>query len=338
MRTAAKEEGMSPEGPRTIDIGQLTSQRPPLRIIVLVIAVIVGLLVISSIFFQVDPEEVGVVLRFGRYVRTAESGLNTKLPSPIEQVIKVPVERQLKEEFGFRTEEAGVRTRYSEADFTGEALMLTGDLNVAVVEWIVQFRVTDPFKYLFMVRNVDKTFRDMNEAVMRRVVGDRSVNEVLTVGRTEIGEKVKEQLQEMCSTYENGITVEQIILQDINPPEPVKPSFNEVNQAEQERERAINEARSEYNRVIPKARGEAQQTIQQAQGYAVDRVNRSKGDAALFDELLAAYRRAPEVTRRRIYLETMQAIYPKVERKILMDGDMKGVLPLLSLDGKGGGK
>jgi modulator of FtsH protease HflK len=324
---------MDSQGPRTIDLDQLRGHRPPLRSVVAVVLVVVGLILAWTTFFTVDPEEVGVVLRFGRYTRTADPGLNLKLPSPIEQVFKVPVQRQLKEEFGFRTARADVRTSYDRGDFSGESLMLTGDLNVAVVEWTAQYRVSDPYKFLFKVRNVQKTFRDMNEAVMRGVVGDRSVNEVLTVGRQEVASKVEEELQALCNQYETGITVDQIVLQDVNPPDPVKPSFNEVNQAEQERERAINEARSEYNKVIPKARGEALQAIEQAQGYAIDRVNRAKGDAALFEQLLAAYRRAPEVTRRRIFLETMEAVYPKTQRKLLVDTQLKGMLPVLDLDG-----
>jgi len=229
--------------------------------------------------------------------------------------------------------EAGVKTRYSARDFENESLMLTGDLNVVVVEWIAQYRVADPYKYLFKVRNVTKTFRDMNEAVMRAVVGDRSVDEVITIGRLEIENQVKVELQELCIQYDTGIQVEQIVLRSVDPPDPVKPSFNEVNQAEQERERAINEARGEYNRVIPKARGEADQVIEQAEGYAIDRVNRAKGDASLFDDVYAAYRRAPEVTRRRIFLETMETIYPAMQRKILLDNGLQGVLPLLQLDG-----
>jgi membrane protease subunit HflK len=246
-------------------------------------------------------------------------------------VIKVPVERQLKEEFGFRTQEAGVRTEYSNADLEEESLMLTGDLNVAVVEWTAQFRVRDPYKFLFKVRNVRKTFRDMNETVMREVVGDRSVNEVLTVGRQEIAAEVEQRLQALCDQYENGIKVEQIVLQDVNPPDAVKPSFNEVNQAQQEREKLINQARADYNQVIPRARGEALQTIEHAQGFATDRVNRARGDAELFTQVHAAYSRAPEVTRRRMYLETMGLIYPKVKRKIVLDESLRGVLPLLPL-------
>jgi len=329
---------MEPEGPRTIDISQFTRQRPPAKTIGLIALVVVLAILAFSSIFTIQPEQVGVVLRFGGYNRTAEPGLNFKLPSPLEQVLKVPVQRQLKQEFGFETVEAGVRTRYSERDFENESLMLTGDLNVAVVEWIAQYRVDDPYKYLFKVRNVDKTFRDMNEAVMRSVVGDRSVDEVITVGRLEIEDEVKVRLQELCDRYETGIVVDQIVLQDVNPPDPVKPSFNEVNQAEQERERAINDARSEYNRIIPKARGQAQETIQQAEGYALDRVNRARGDAAAFEKVMAAYQRAPEVTRRRIYLETMEAIYPNTERKLILDGDLSGVLPLLDLKQAGGGQ
>jgi membrane protease subunit HflK len=324
---------MDNQGPRTIDIRDFRPGKPPTKVILTGALLLIGALVLFSAVFTVQPEEVGIVLRFGKYIRTAEPGLNFKLPAPMEQVLKVPVQRQLKQEFGFQTVEAGVKTRYSDRKFDAESLMLTGDLNVVVVEWIAQYRVADPYKYLFRVRNVTKTFRDMNEAVMRAVVGDRSVDEVITIGRLEIENQAKLMLQELCNQYETGIQVEQIVLRSVDPPDPVKPSFNEVNQAEQERERAINEARGEYNRVIPKARGEADQAIEQAEGYAIDRVNRAKGDASLFDEVYAAYRRAPEVTRRRIFLETMETIYPAMQRKILLDNGLQGVLPLLQLDG-----
>jgi membrane protease subunit HflK len=327
---------MTTDGPRTIDIGQFRPQMPPTRVIITGVLILLVAIVAFSCFFTIDPEEVGVVIRFGEYVRTTDPGLNFKLPSPIEQVFKVPVQRQLKEEFGFRTEQAGVRTSYSPRSFDDEALMLTGDLNVAVVEWIAQYRVRDPYKFLFKVRNVRQTFRDGNEAVMRAVIGDRSVDEVITIGREQIEDAVKTVLQGLCDRYETGIVVDQIVLQNVNPPDPVKPSFNEVNQAEQERERSINDARAEYNRIIPRAGGEAQQTIQQAEGYAVDRTNRAKGDVVLFEEVLAAYRRAPDVTRRRIYLETMAAVYPKIEKKLLLDNSLEGLLPLLDLRGEGG--
>jgi len=302
-------------------------------VIGLIVAVLAGGLLISQGVFTVEPEEVALILRFGEYQRTLESGLHFKIPL-VEQKIRVPVERQLKHEFGFRTEQAGRRTRYSDQDFLGESLMLTGDLNVAVVDWITQYRVKNPYNYTFKVRDVDSTFRDMNEALMRTVVGDRSVTEVLTIGRDEIASEVEVRLQELCDQYEMGIKIEQIVLQDVNPPDEVKPSFNEVNQAQQERERMINEARSEFNKVVPRARGEAQQAIQEAEGYAANRVNVAKGDAERFREVLAAYRRAPAVTRRRIYLETMQKVLPNVKNKIVLDDNLEGLLPLLSLKGE----
>lgn len=318
--------------PTADNVRRFRTPRLPGRIIPHVLLLAVAAIFLFTIGFTVDPEEAGLVLRFGRFVRQVPSGLHMKLPWPIETVVKVPVERQLKEEFGFRTEEVGGgRTTYSSEDLSDESLMLTGDLNVAVVEWTAQYRVRDPYKYLFKVRNVRNTFRDMNETVMREVIGDRSVNEVLTVGRQEIAAQVEQRLQALCDQYENGIKVEQIVLQDVNPPDAVKPSFNEVNQAQQEREKLINQARADYNQIVPRAKGRAEQTLEQAQGFATDRVNRARGDAELFTQVHAAYSRAPEVTRRRMYLETMGAIYPKVKRKIVLDDSLKGVLPLLPL-------
>lgn len=298
-----------------------------------VLLAILALVLILGSVYTVDPEEVGVVLRFGAYVRDASPGLNFKLPLGIEQVIKVPVERQLKEEFGFRTVQPGVRTEYSDRDFDDESLMLTGDLNIADVEWVVQYRIVDAYAYLFRVRGVRDTFRAMTEAVVRDAVGDRTVNEVLTVGRQEIASLVEQNLQALCDQYETGLKVEQVVLQNVNPPEKVKPSFNAVNQAQQEREERINTAQREYNQVIPRARGEAQQTIERSEGYALDRVNRSEGDAARFTALYDEYRKAPDVTRRRLYLETMGRVLPKAGRIVIVDEDVRGVLPLLDLDG-----
>ncbi len=299
------------------------------------IAAIVLVSAAFSTLYQVQPEEVGVVLQFGRYVRTTQPGLQMKIPF-VEEVLKVPVQRQLKQEFGFRTVApgaSGIRSQYSDVGFSEEAVMLTGDLNVAVVEWIVQYRVNDPYLFLFKVRNLDDTFHDMTEAVMREVVGDRTVTEVLTIGRQEIETRVEERLQDLANQYEMGIAIDQVVLQDVNPPDPVKPSWDEVNQAQQQRDRMINEARAQYNRVIPRARGEAQQAVLQAEGYALDRVNRSQGDAVRFTAIYDEYRQAPEVTRQRLYLETMQRILPEVGRKLYIDKDTTGVIPLLSLDG-----
>jgi membrane protease subunit HflK len=297
--------------------------------------IVIGLIVLIialSTFYTIEPEEIGVVLRLGKFARTTDPGLHAKLPFMIERVIKVPVQRQLKEEFGFQTVQAGVRSQFSVRGKEVESNMLTGDLNAAVVEWVVQYRIVDPYKYLFRVRNVRETFRAMSEAVMRKVVGDRTVNEVLTVGRQEIADLVEQVLQELCDQYETGIKVEQVVLQDVNPPDPVKPSFNEVNQAQQEKEKLINEAQSEYNKVIPRARGEALQVIQEAAGYALERTNTARGDSARFVAIYDEYRKAPDVTTTRIYLETMNKILPQVQRKVIIDEDLRSVLPLLNLD------
>ncbi len=298
------------------------------RKITLVGLALLALMILGSSVYQVGAESVGVVLRLGKYHRTQSPGLNMKLPL-LESVYIVEAQRQLKLEFGFRTLRNGAKR-----EFVLESLMLTGDLNVASVEWSVLYRIIDPFKYLFRVRNVTETFRDMTQAVMREIVGDRTVNEVLTIGRTELAVAAHGKLQELCDQYETGIQVDQVILQDINPPDPVKPSFNEVNQAQQERERLINEARAEYNLEIPRARGEADQTIRRAEGYAIDRVNRSKGEADRFGSLYAEYRKAPEVTRRRIYIETLNQVLPKVGKKLIVDPKASNIVPLLQL-GKG---
>lgn len=319
--------------PDIVDIGRL--RRPPWatpRLLRLGVAALVAIILLFGTVFQVQLEQVGIVLRFGRYVRTTEPGLRVKLPL-IEQVLKVPVQRQLKEEFGFRTVEATIRSRYSEGSFADESVMLTGDLNVAVVEWIVQYRVTDPYKYLFKVRGLTETFRSMNQAVMRGVVGDRTVTEVLTVGRQEIATASERLLQELVNQYEMGVVIDQIVLQDVTPPDPVKPSWDEVNQAQQQRDRLINEARAEYNKVVPRAKGEASQTILQAEGYALERVNSAQGDATRFKALYEAYRRAPDVTRRRLHLETMQRVLPQLGAKVFLDKGTGSVVPLLPMEG-----
>jgi len=316
-------------GPQIPDIKLPQLKGGMVRIIVLAV---VALIVVTTSFYTIDPEETGMVLRFGEYVRATDPGLHFKIPFGVEKVIKVPIQRQLKEEFGFRTLRAGVNSQYTTKGYSGESNMLTGDLNAAVVEWVVQFRIVDPYKYLFQVRNVNETFRDMSEAIMRKVVGDRTVNEVLTVGRAEVALQVQNDLQDLCNQYETGIKVEQVVLQDVNPPDPVKPSFNAVNEAQQEKEKLINQAQSEYNREIPKAQGAALQTIQEAEGYSMDRVNRAEGDASLFNSIYKSYRKAPDVTRKRIYLETMTEILPRMKGKIVVDDELQGVLPLLNLN------
>jgi membrane protease subunit HflK len=313
-----------------------TGGPPNLRLLRTIAAVIAVLVLFLTSYFQVEPDEVGVVQRFGRYVGTANPGPHVKIPFGIDTVTKVPVQRTLKLEFGFRTTRADVKSEFAPQtpETVAEAVMLTGDLNVAVVEWVVQYKIKDPVRYLFHVREPVSTFRDMSEAVMRQVVGDHSVDEVITIGREAIALEAKQQLQDVCNLYGIGIEVQQLVLQDVNPPDPVKPAFNEVNQAIQEKERAINDAWADYNKAVPKAKGEADQAIRSAEGYALERVNKAEGDASRFDALYDEYKKAPAVTRKRIYLETLAQVLPKIGRKVVLDEKAKGILPLLQLEGE----
>jgi len=297
----------------------------------IIIALVVILILISSSVYTIGVNEVGVIQRFGKYIRTASPGLSFKLPWGIERLTKVKVRLVYKEEFGLRTIMPGVRTQYARpAAYLDEALMLTGDLNVAVVPWIVQYRIKDPYKYLFKVRNVNSTLRDLTEAAMRLVVGDRSINEVISK-REEIADQAQMLLQKELDEAETGLNVVTIEMKKTNVPEPVQPSFNEVNQATQEKERMIYQAREDYNKAIPTARGQAEKTIKAAEGYALDRVNRAKGDAARFLSLYSEYAKAKDVTRRRIYLETLKDIFPRLGSKFIIDADQKNLLPLLHL-------
>ena len=304
----------------------------PMKFVKAALLVVVAIVVLYGSIYQVGPDEMGVILRFGKFVRATDPGLHFKLPLGIEALTRVPVQRQLKQEFGFRTTRPGVHSEFAvPADAQKEAVMLTGDLNVLNVEWIVQYKIKDPYKYLFKMRESEATFRDMNEAVVRRVIGDNSVDEVLTTGRDRLAHEAKELLQNLCNAYEIGIEVSQLIFQDINPPEPVKPSFNEVNESLQEKERKINEAWAEYNNEIPKATGVAEQAIRGAEGYATERVNNSTGDASRFTAVYQEYARAPLVTRKRLYLETLNEVLQKMGRKIIVDDKQRNVLPLLNL-------
>ena len=292
--------------------------------------ILVLIFAVWSSVYRVELEEEGVLLTLGEYTSLVQSGIHLKWPAPIQTVIKIPTKRELEMEFGQRGQSESKR-RVNRSEIEEESLMLTGDLNVAVVPWKTQYRIAEPDKFLFKVKDPIGTFRDMNEAVMREVIGDRSVNEVLTTGRQEIATKMEEKLQKMCDQYENGIKINRILLQKVLPPKQVQNAFNEVNTAEQEKEKMINQALGDYNRIIPRARGEAEQTVQQAEGYAMDRVNRAKGDASLYSDLLKSYKKAPEVTKNRIYLETMAEVYPNLKQKIILDKDLEGIIPLLPL-------
>ncbi len=296
--------------------------------------VFVLLLVVLGIYssvYVVDTDEVGIVQRFGKYAKTTQPGLNFKLPFGIETARMVKVRRILKEEFGFSSERAGGRRSVAVSENNSEALMLTGDLNVAVVPWIVQYRVKDPYDYLFKVQNVTQLLRDMSEAAMRLVVGDRSINEVISK-RDEIAVEAKEVLQSELDNAQAGIMVVTIEMKRTNVPGPVQPSFNEVNQATQEKEQTIYQAREEYNKAIPAARGDAERVVKAAEGYALDRVNRAKGDAARFSAVYAEYVKAQDVTRRRLYLETLQTLLPRLGPKYIVDDNQSNLLPLLNIN------
>jgi modulator of FtsH protease HflK len=284
-----------------------------------------------SMFYTVAVDEVGVVQRFGKYVRTSSPGLNFKLPVGIEKVTNVPVRHVSTEEFGFRTITPGIKTEYaSDSAYLQEALMLTGDLNVAVVPWIVQYRISDPYKYLFKVHDVKATLRDLSEATMRLVVGDRSINEVISK-RDDIAVQAKDLLQKELDIAETGIFVTTIEMKKTNVPELVQPSFNEVNQAVQEKEKSIYEAREAYNKLIPQAKGSAEKTVKESEGYALDRVNKAKGDSARFMSLYQEYVKAKDVTRRRLYLEAMRELFPRMGSKYIVDSNQKNLVPLLNM-------
>lgn len=299
----------------------------PYFFVVLVIMFFAG-----TSFYTVGPDEVGVIRRFGKYSATTNPGLHWKLPFNIDKLDKVKVKRIFKEEFGFRTLQAGINTKYSSQNFNDESLMLTGDLNVLDVTWIVQFKIKDPVHLLFNIRSPRETVRDISEAVMRQVVGDSAVSEALTSRRVEINQEVQTKLQEILDRYQSGIQIETVKLQDVNPPNKVKPSFNEVNEAKQEREKVINQSWEAYNKVIPKAKGQASKTISEAEGYASARVSKAQGDASKFIETYAAYKDAKEVTRRRLYLETMEEIIPRAGKVFIFEPKANNALPFINLN------
>lgn len=306
-----------------------------LPVLVILILVPIGM----SCFYTVQPDEEAVVLRFGKYIQTNPPGLHFKLPLGIDEAIKVKTKLILQEEFGFRTKTvSGKRTSYSQQDHSNESLMLTGDLNVADVEWITQFQISEPQKFLFHIRDPFQNIRDISEAVMRRVVGDRLVTDVLTIGRTEIASEAKILTQDILDHYDMGVRVVSIKLQDVNPPEPVKPSFNEVNAAKQEQEQAINQAEKHYNEVIPEARGLAERRIAEAEGYAAALINRSNGDADKFLAVLKEYRKAPTITRDRMYIETMEKLLTRMKDITVVDSQVSGLLPVFSGQKVLGGK
>lgn len=324
--------------PSDFDFEQLQRQiaqygRRWVRLVPLAVAVILILIGVFSSYYTVDPEQRGVVKRFGAVVGEPRApGLHFKVPFGVDRVYKVPTERVLKQEFGFQTVAAGQRTSYRRAaSDLGVSLMLTGDLNVIDVQWVVQYQIADPVKYLHRLRNPTETLRDVTEAVMRRIVGNRLGSAVLTVGRVEIAALARERIQDILDEYDAGIHVRTIEMQDVTPPESVKPAFNAVNEARQEKEQLINEAERRRNEVIPRAEGEANQTIATAEGEATRRLNEAKGAATRFKAIAAEYQKNRELTRRRLYLEMIDVVLPQAKR-IYVVGEQGGPVPLLHLD------
>gem|GEM_PF-59473 len=304
--------------------------KPPMRLIGAVALAIVALILIWTSFYTVPAESEAVVLRFGKFLKIAEPGLQFKIPLGVDEYTLVKTRRQLKLEFGFYTPD------YTNPDQPGnnqveEKSMVTGDLNAALVEWVVQYRISDPKEYLFDVRNPGQTLRDLSEAAMREVIGDRTVDEVITIGRQDIEISALARMQELATRYKLGVRVDQVQLKNVNPPREVQASFNEVNKAQQDRENAINIANGDYNEAVPRARGQADQTIRGAEGYRFKRVNEAEGDIASFNAMLSEYIKAPEITRTRLYLETMQDVLPLMGPKIIIDDSMKQLLPILPL-------
>lgn len=304
------------------------------KYIPIAIGVLLLIFALQGSMYSVGPDELGIIQRFGKFVRTTDPGLHMKLPFSIETVTPIKVKKIFKEEFGFRTTHPGIKSIYTSQEYPEESLMLTGDLNILDVQWIVQYKVSDPMKLMFATRSPIVNVRDMSEVVMRRLCGDYTVDEVLTTKREEIAHLAQVELQKLLDKYQTGISVVTVKLLDVNPPDEVKPAFNEVNEAKQERERMINEAWEAYNKVIPSAKGEAKKVISQAEGYNLDRVNRAKGDADRFQITWEEYRKAPDITKKRLYLETMAEILPRSKSKYIMDPQQNSILPLLRLGEK----
>ncbi|MES2468403.1 MAG: FtsH protease activity modulator HflK [Verrucomicrobiota bacterium] len=314
-----------------IDVPNLPKISP--KAIGLGILALLVFLTLNGLWYQVPAESEAVKLRFGKLIEEGiKPGLHYKLPLGIDRVQIEPVQRQLKLEFGFTTPGATSDLQYgARGEEENVKNMVTGDLNSAHVEWVVQYRIIDLPDYLFNVREAGATLRDVSESVMREIVGDRTVDEVLTVGRLEIETEALGKMNKIAKLYELGLAIDQVQLKGVNPPPAVRSSFDEVNRAQQEREQLINVAKGEYNKAVPRAKGEADQKLSEAEGDALKRINESTGDAARFKSIFTEYSKAPEVTRQRLYLETMAEILPKLGNKVILDEAASNVLPFLPL-------
>ncbi len=324
-----------PSPDEIIDVGKKNfnsfSQWVPVAIIVLF--VLIGL---RGLIYSIGPDEVGVIQRFGKFSGLSSPGLHVKIPFGVDRVTPIKVEKVFKDEYGFRTGASGLGSRYAARNYDEESLMLTGDLNILDVRWIVQFKIKDPVKLLFSTRHPQDNIHDISEVVMRRFVGDYSVDEVLTTKREEIDDLAQQEIQRILDIYNVGVQIVTVKLLDVNPPEKVKPAFNEVNEAKQEKEKMINQAWEAYNKVIPKAKGTAEKTIRESEGYATDKINRAKGESARFLATLEEYKKAPDITKKRLYLETLMQVLPNAKEKYIIDAQQRSILPLLDINKKGG--
>ena len=319
----------SPRGPSLSPLDALLQQGKSLLLLPFI--AIIAFAGFTS-FYTVQPEEEAVVKRFGRVIDINPPGFHFKIPFGIDRIQLVPTARVLKEEFGFRSIGGGDRTQYvKNSEHRGESLMLTGDLKVIDVEWVVQFQIADASKFLHEARNPIQTIRDNSEAVMRRIVGNSLGSDVLTEKRVQVATSARVELQELLNSFDLGVQINTIELQDVTPPESVKPAFNEVNQAEQERERLINEAEKRRNQVIPRAEGQALQIIAGAEAYRAERVNRARGEAGRFTAILSEYQNAPAITRQRLYLEMIDQVLPNAGPVYIMEDGVSPPIPLLNL-------
>lgn len=316
---------------RDVTPGGIPKRLTPKAIIIVVVVILVLITVFSS-FFVVDPQETAAVLLFGRFTRMAEPGLHFKLPFGIEKNYNVPTQVVLKQEFGFRTERPGITTIRAAQDFPSESIMLTGDLNIVDVEWIIQYRIVETYNWLFKVQEKEKTIRDISQSVINQLVGDRAIFDVIGAERANIETQSQDHMNQLFDKYELGIRVTTVKLQNIVPPAgSVQEAFEDVNKAIQDRNRLINEGQEAYNQAIPRAKGQAEQLIQEAEGYAIERVNRAEGDVARFSRVLDEYNRNPGVTRTRLYYEMFEEVFKDAENVDLIDKNLGNFIPFKAL-------
>ncbi|MDR3568058.1 MAG: FtsH protease activity modulator HflK [Syntrophobacteraceae bacterium] len=301
-----------------------------------IVGIVLVLFIVFNSYYTVQPQETAVIQRFGKFIGTAGSGLHFMIPFGVDTVTKVVTGQVLQREYGYRTTRPGVRSEFQAKGYEAESLMLSGDLDVVEVHWTVQYMIRNPVKYLFHVSGVEATLDDISQAVMRQIVGNHYADDILTTGRAALANECQQQIQKIMDTYGTGLQIVAVKLQDVNPPAPVQPAFNEVNEAKQDRSRTINEAEQTYNEKIPEASGQAKQTVAQAQAYATEQVNRAEGKAQRFIDILAQYQKAPDITRRRMYLDSFAAIMAKAGHIYIVDSAQKNILPLLDFGKLGG--